>query len=190
VLTPGVVDLVRIMSVVLLVPVLGLTTATFLLWYGRLLGRLAWMVGMIRPLEEDAEEEEGKEGPPAAGLAEAPEPAPTEVPTEAEAPQVYRVVDEPPPQPPAELPFRWEEGRLPPPAPPRSQWRDQPGWQGHRGPDRTDEREPFPASGVPPLLVAKVWLFPWYRSTLRAWFWLSLGLACMAFLVRLQLLYT
>lgn len=189
--TPGWDDIIATGSLMPGLMVAALLAGTTVLLYGRLLGRLGWML----PVADKPEEEEQTDAEPkvevAAGEAPAPrEAVPATVATPAGPGETYALVDEPPPpEPPAEVPFRWEPGRLPPPPPPRSEWRDLPG-RVEPAPDlRREMPERCPGPGVAALLEPKVFLFPWYRTSRWAWAALVLGILTLAVLLRLPFTY-
>jgi hypothetical protein len=217
--SPWVAEFIQVSSVIVAVPVTGLLLAAGWLVYGRLIGRLGWLV-RIEPRQQneeppvDAEEEEPIEAEvvavPAAhavehrGVIQMP-PAPdkdadgsdTAEPEQVSTSATYPMADEPPDEPLPDPPFRWSPGRMPPP-PPRSQWRDLP----DRPPplaDDADRPEPPPRWNpgwlanlflfFTALLAPRVFLFPFYRTSIRAWLCLAFGIMCLAALARLQLAY-
>jgi hypothetical protein len=189
---PGWKQAIDIGSVVVLLPVLGTIGGLVLLLYGRLLGRLAWIIDVSNPDKpadmEEAEASEAKDettaASPAGSVAAAVPAAATK--------ETYALADEPPHEPPAAEPFRWQPGRIPPAAPPRSQWRDlpdQPPPEPELEPERRPDRELVEEGVIPQLLTRRVFLFPFYRTTLAPWFWLMVGATCVALLLRLHISY-
>jgi hypothetical protein len=178
-----------IVSIVVLLPMVGAAGGLVLLLYGRLLGRLAWLMDVANPNklpETEAGEENAEEQDETAPAVEA-----TALPAAATK-ETYALVDEPPHEPPAAEPFRWQPGRMPPAPPPRRQWRDrpdQPPPDSELEPERRPDREPVEEGVIPPLLTRRVVLFPFYRSTLKAWLWLTVGATCVALLLRLHIAY-
>jgi hypothetical protein len=189
---PWIVGLIEVVSIVVAPPVTGLLAATALMLYARLLGRLAWMMEISTAAKEAEEEREAiaqAETPPAeVALAAASSTSTPQGPSK--GPATYALAEEPPSAPlPEEIPFRWQPGRIPPPAPPKSQWRDREDLR-PAGPDERDDKpEPAEQARWAALLEPKVLLFPWYRTSLRAWLWLAFGATCLALLLRLQMAY-
>ncbi|OAI47931.1 hypothetical protein AYO44_08325 [Planctomycetaceae bacterium SCGC AG-212-F19] len=196
VLTPGLGDLIVGASFFLGLPVSAILAATTVLHYGRLLGRLGWMLQIADKTEENAEAE-AEAAPEAAIASSDPPAAPAKaepVPVAAAAPhqtaETYPLVDEPPtPAPPLAPPFRWEPGRIPPPPPPRNEWRDHPGRAEPEADLRKEKPEPFIRPRVAALLEPKILFFPWYRTSLWAWAVLIFGFLTLAVLVRLPIGY-
>lgn len=190
---PSLAELIATFSLVVGLPIAAMLCSTGLLWYARLLGRLGWMLQIAEPHGEEDEEVIEAEGvdeakstfdspaPPAPA-----EPLPMGLPAPSVVGETYAMVEEPPPAPPPEPPpFRWQPGRMPPPAPPRSEWRDQPRGPAEPPPDLRQERpEPCTAPRVAWLVQPKVLFFPWYRTSLWAWFALTFGVLCIALLAR------
>jgi hypothetical protein len=192
---PGMTNPVALLSLVAGVPVAALLCSTGLLWYARLLGRLGWMLQIVEPHAEDevrddvitaelVEESQSSFDSPAP-----PAPAkalPLGLPAPSVVGETYAMVDEPPPSPPERPAFRWQPGQMPSPAPPRSEWRDQPRGPSDRPPDLTEEKpEPCTAPRVASLVEPKVVFFPWYRTSLWAWLAITFGVAVFALLARL-----
>ncbi len=192
-LSPTQASLVSVFSLVIAAPIATLFCSTGLLWYARLLGRLGWMLQIVEPHAEGEEEETDSEEEAEAPLDSPAPPAPAEpLPIQLPAPSVitgetYALADEQPPEPtPEPPPFRWQPGRMPTPVPPRSQWRDQAHGPVDRRPDLREEKpEPFVSPRVGYLFEPKIFLFPWYRTTLWAWITISFGILCMTLLARL-----
>jgi hypothetical protein len=183
-----------IVSIVGLLPVVGAAGGLVLLLHGRLLGRLAWIIDVSNPDklpeteegEANAEEQDETAAAPAVGGTK-----PTAIPAAATK-ETYALVDEPAHEPPAAEPFRWQPGRMPPAPPPRRRWRDrpdQPPPDPELEPERRPDREPVEEGVIPPLLTGRVVLFPFYRTTLKAWLWLTVGATCVALLLRLHISY-
>jgi hypothetical protein len=193
--TPGLEWVVEVGSLAVGLPVVAALAATGWLLYGRLLGRLGWMLQLgglpgAKGQEESEPELEAEEeavdspAPPAPS-----EPLPLEVPAPAAVPgETYALADDPVPEPaPEPPPFRWGSGQVPPPAPPRSQWRDRPDFKPAPTDLREERPEPFTAPRASALLEPKVLLFPWYRTSLWAWFCLIGGALCLLALFRFPL---
>ncbi len=200
---PSMVEVFEIVLLVVGVPVTGMLGSTTLLLYGRLLGRLAWMLQVNQPAEKEEEpsaepETEDVETAAVAGVSDPghrEEPSPGAVAgvsdpghREETASGTYALSEEPPP-PPEDPPFRWEPGRIPPLPPPRNRWRDRPDVRPVEPDEREEKPEPVAQPRVAALFEPKVLLFPWYRTSLRAWLWLAFGATCLGLLLRLQLAY-
>lgn len=150
-----------------LLPVAGPVLAAGWLIYGRLLGRLAWVV-----LQGEPEEETESPPPPAAPAG--PKPLPkivTESPPATTLPvEGYGVQDVEAPPPVLSLLGSGEGTNGTPP----------PGQPGRK---RKRQRiSPPPPPRWP--LVSGVYTFPWYPSSLKVWIWLSLGLMFVGGLAR------
>jgi hypothetical protein len=182
-----------IVSIVVLLPVVGTGSALALLLYGRLLGRLAWIIDVSNPDKAaETEEAEASEEKDETTAASAPTGATKTAVPAAATKETYALAEEPPHEPAAAEPFRWQPGRMPPAPPPRSQWRDrpdQPPPEPELEPERRPDREHVEEGVIPPLLTGRVVLFPFYRTTLKPWFWLMVGATCVALLLRLHISY-
>lgn len=194
---PGLKSAIEISSIMVLLPALGCVAGLVLLLYGRLLGRMAWLIQVSHPEKktgtDENDEPRAEKGEPAEAVP-AQVGAKSEVPTSATAPSmkpIYALADEPTQPPPAAPPFRWEPGRMPPAAPPRKEWRDRPDVSEPADvePEPRADLEPVEEGKIPLLWTRRVYLFPFYRTTWKAWFWLTVGATSVALLVRLHLSY-
>jgi hypothetical protein len=191
VITPGWDDIIASGSLLPGLIIAAMIAGTSVLLYARLLGRLAWMLQIIE--KDEPEEETEPEAPAPAAAPETAAPVavlPAAVAVPATTGETYAMVDEPPPpEPPAQVPFRWEPGRMPSPPPPKSEWRDLPGRAEAPADLRKEKPEPFVRPRVAALLEPKVFLFPWYRTSLWAWAYLVVGILLLATLLRLPVGY-
>jgi hypothetical protein len=176
-----------------------------LLIYARLLGRISWMLGELRPIKRKTP----KEAAPVPGLetrASDPWAAPIrkrkkkKKSAEQAAPAVaseesYGLADEPPPPPPGEIPldgypavgaetFAVQK----PPEIPKEEGSDLIGRSISLG-DKEEEILATPTKPTPPParpLVGGVYSFPWYGSNRKVLIYLALGLFCMGALALLM----
>lgn len=171
---PWLLKLVIVLGQIALLPVAGLVGAVGLLVYARLLGRLGWLLNQGNAPAED--EEDGDE------TDDEEEPATAEAAAE-EAPETYRLVEEPVPALAAP-----EEADSPFLSPQDVVAIAQMG-AGSAG--RVSENMAVLLAAVPPAapaadvpavpagrfrpFVTGVFSFPWYRTTLKPLIWLSIG---------------
>jgi hypothetical protein len=172
----------------MLAPVAGAVTATTLLIYGRLLGRVAWLLNQLEPIESEPESKPvpRKKRPQKVQGIEATDP--WAVPEPKRKRRKRAKVEPPPSLPVAGYGLSAEEPPPPPKEPPLEGTASddpEPGSRLERRWARPREESPPPAYPM----MSGVFTFPWYSSMLKHWVFLGGAGTLLLFLWQMMLIF-